>query len=285
MVFASLLVTFREALEASLVVTIISAYLRKIGRTELNRYLLAGSFLAVVFSIGLGWAIQVLYGSLEGATAEVFEGTAALIATVVLTYMIFWMGRNARNVKHEIEQKVDVAVSRGQVYSIFALAFVAVVREGVETVLFLTAVFFLDPSGTLLGITLALGLVILLVLLILRGTYRLNIRVFFKYSSILLLALAAGLAGFGVHELLEGAESSSIDLGVLAQKAFNINPSSEANIFHEKGTVGSVLAALVGYTGNPEWLRVIVYLGYWAIVGGYLFKTYRPARVLQQQVT
>ena len=96
MVFASLLVTFREALEASLIVTIVSAYFKKIGRTELNRYLLAGSLLAVLFSIGFGWMVQILYGTLEGAAAAAFEGTAALIATGVLTYMIIWMGRNAR---------------------------------------------------------------------------------------------------------------------------------------------------------------------------------------------
>lgn len=282
MVFASLLVTFREALEASLIVTIVSAYLKKIGRTELNRYLFAGSLLAVLFSIGLGWTIQILYGTLEGAAVAAFEGTAALIATVVLTYMIFWMGRNARKVRQEIEQKIEVAVSRGQVYSIFALAFVAVVREGIETVLFLTAVFFLDPSGTVLGITAGLGLVLMLVLLLLRGTYRLDVRTFFKYSSVLLLVLAAGLAGFGVHELIGSAESSGIELGVLSQKAFNINPADEANIFHEKGIIGSVLSALIGYTGSPEWLRVIVYLSYWTIVGAYLLRAYRPVRILQR---
>lgn len=282
MVFASLLVTFREALEASLIITIVSAYLKKIGRTELNRYLLAGSLFAVLFSIGFGWTIQLLYGSLEGAAAEAFEGTAALLATAVLTYMIFWMGRNTRNVRQRIEQKIDVAVSRGQVYSIFALAFVAVVREGIETVLFLTAVFFLDPSGTVVGITVALGLVVMLALFLLKGTYRLDVSTFFKYSSVLLVVLAAGLAGFGVHELIESSESSGIELGVLSQRAFNINPTDEANMFHERGTVGSILSGLVGYTGSPEWLRVIVYLGYWAAVGAYLLKAYRPVRILQR---
>ena len=282
MVFASLLVTFREALEASLVVTIISAYLKKIGRSELNRYLLAGSMLAVLFSIGVGWTVQFLYGSLEGSTAAAFEGTAALLATAVLTYMIFWMGRNSRKIRQEIEQKIDVAVSRGQVYSIFAVAFVAVVREGIETVLFLTAVFFLDPSGTVLGITVGLGLVLMLVLLLLRGTYKLDVRTFFKYSSVLLLVLAAGLAGFGVHGVLESAESYGADLGFLGQQAFNINPTDETSAFHENGTVGSVLSALVGYTGSPEWLRVIVYLGYWGVVGTFLARAYRPARILRQ---
>lgn len=282
MVFASLLVTFREALEASLIVTIVSAYLRKIGRTELNRYLLAGSLAAVLASLALGWTIHLIYGELEGPAAQIFEGTAALTATIVLTYMVFWMGRNARTIRHEIEQRVDIAVSRGQTYGIFALAFVAVVREGIETVLFLTGVFFLDPSGTVIGITLGIGTVLILVMLLLKGTYKLDIRRFFKYSSILLVVLAAGLAGFGVHELIEASESSGVQLGLLSQEAFNINPVDNTDIFHEKGIVGSILRALVGYDGNPEWLRVVVYLSYWTIVGAYLLRAYRPVQTLQR---
>ena len=276
MVLASLLVTFREALEASLIVTIVSAYLRKIGRTELNRYLLAGSLSAVLASLAFGWTIQVIYGKLEGPVAQIFEGTAALTATAVLTYMVFWMGRNARKIRHEIEQKIDVAVSRGQTYGIFALAFVAVVREGIETVLFLTVFFFADPSGTAIGITVGIGAVLMLMMLLLKGTHKLDIRRFFKYSSILLVVLAAGLAGYGVHELIEASESTSVELGFLSQEAFNIN-----DVFHERGDIGSILRALVGYDGNPEWLRVIVYLGYWTVIGAYLLRAYRPVRILQ----
>ena len=280
--FASLLVTFREALEASLIVTIVFAYLRKTGRTELNRYLLTGSVLAVLSSLALGWTVHLIYGELEGLSAQLFEGTAALTATVVLTYMVLWMGRNARRIRHEIEHKVDVAVSRGQAFGIFALAYVAVVREGIETVLFLTVFFFTDPSGTTVGIVLGVGAVLLLVMLLLRGTYKLDIRRFFKYSSVLLVLLAAGLAGYGAHELIEASESSGFSLGVLSQNAFDINPSSTEDVFHEKGAVGSILRALVGYDGNPEWLRVFVYLGYWTVISAYLLRVYRPVRSLQQ---
>ena len=269
-------------MEASLIVTIVFAYLRKTGRTELNRYLLTGSVLAVLSSLALGWTVHLIYGELEGLSAQLFEGTAALTATVVLTYMVLWMGRNARRIRHEIEHKVDVAVSRGQAFGIFALAYVAVVREGIETVLFLTVFFFTDPSGTTVGIVLGVGAVLLLVMLLLRGTYKLDIRRFFKYSSVLLVLLAAGLAGYGAHELIEASESSGFSLGVLSQNAFDINPSSTEDVFHEKGAVGSILRALVGYDGNPEWLRVFVYLGYWTVIGAYLLRVYRPVRSLQQ---
>ena len=147
--------------------------------------------------------------------------------------------------------------------------------------IFLTVFFFADPSGTLVGIVLGVGAVLLLVMALLRGTYKLDVRRFFTYSSILLVVLAAGLAGYGTHELIEASESSGFSLGVLSQDAFNINPSSTDDIFHERGAIGSILRALVGYDGNPEWLRVIVYLGYWTVVGAYVFRTYRPVRLLR----
>jgi len=274
MVFASLLVTFREALEAALIVSIVAAYLRKVGQASLIRYLLAGAGFAIFASIVLGWIIQVIYGGLSGVSAQLFEGFASLTATGVLTYMIFWMAKNAHMIKGKIEKKIEIAITQGQMFSIAIIAFVAVVREGIETVLFLTALFFLDPSGTALGMVIGIGLVSALSFLLLRGSYRLDVQHFFKYSSILLLVFAAGLAGYGVHELIEAAESYGIGLGFLAQQAYNINPSSTANLLHEKGAVGSILKALIGYDGNPEWLRVITYVSYWLMIGTYVFKTY-----------
>jgi len=274
MVFASLLITFREALEAALIVGIVSAYLRKVGQSRLDKYLYLGAGLAIVTSVVVGVAVQFVYGGLSGATAELFEGFASLTAAGVLTYMIFWMARNSKKIKDHIEQKVDLAVTKGQVFGIATLSFVAVVREGIETVLFLTALFFLDPSGTAIGMMIGLAAVVSLSVAILRRTRVVNVRSFFKYSSLVLIVFAAGLAGYGVHELLEAGDSFGISLGVLATHAFNINPADTSSIFHERGTFGSILRALVGYDGNPEWLRVIVYLGYWLIVGGYALLTY-----------
>ncbi len=274
MVFASLLITFREALEAALIIGIVSAYLRKIGQTQLNKYLYLGTVLAIGTSISIGLIIQSVYGGLAGAGAELFEGIAALTAAAVLTYMIFWMARNSRKIKGHLEHKVDLAVSKGQMLGIATLSFVAVVREGIETVLFLTALFFIDPSGTAIGMMIGLALVVSLSIMLLRRTRFVNVRSFFKYSSIFLIVFAAGLAGYGVHELLEASEAYGIELGILAQTAFNINPPDPSSIFHEKGALGSVLRALVGYDGNPEWLRIVVYLGYWLVVGAFVLKTY-----------
>ncbi len=94
----------------------------------------------------------------------------------------------------------------------------------------------------------------------------------------LLIIFAAGLAGYGVHELLEAGEVLGVQFGVLGQQAFNINPPLNPDgsypLLHEKGGVGSIFAALLGYDGNPEWLRVIVYVGYWLVVGLYAFRSF-----------
>ncbi len=275
----SLLITFREALEAALIVAIIASYLKKIGRQNFNKYLYQGALAAIVVSVLLGLVIFGLYGGLTGASAEIFEGVASLTATVVLTYMILWMATHAQNIRVELERKVEVAVSTGQLVGIVALSFVAVFREGLETVLFLTTLAIIDPAGTVLGAVVASAIVIALALLLMRGIYRLDIKKFFQYTSIILIVFAAGLAAYGTHEIIEAAEASGVQFGVFGQKAYSINPPLNSDgsypVLHERGIVGSIFAALLGYDGNPEWLRVIVYLAYWLVVGAYVVRTYR----------
>ena len=277
--FPSFLVAFRESLEAALIVVIIVAYLKKIGKTDLNRYLYIGTSAAIVASIILAWVIQVIYGGLGGIAAETFEGAASLTATAVLTYMIFWMAKNAQKIKGELQQKIDIAITKGQLFGIATLAFVAVFREGLETVLFLTATFFLDALDAMIGVLMGFVVVIILAMLLMKGVYKLDIRKFFKYTSIILIIFAAGLAGYGVHELIAAGKGAGVEFGILGQQAFNINPPMNPDgtypLLHEKGFVGSILKALVGYDGDPEWLRILVYIGYWLIVGIYLLKTYR----------
>ncbi len=277
--FPSLLVAFRESLEAALIAVIMFAYLKKIGKTNLYRYLYIGIGAAILASIILGWAVQLIYGELSGVASATFEGLASLTATAVLTYMIFWMARNAQRIRGELEQKIDIAVTRGQMFGIATLAFVAVFREGLETVLFLTATLFLDVLGATIGMFIGFMAVIILVIPLVKGVYKLDIRNFFKYTSILLIIFAAGLTGYGVHELIEAGEGVGLEFGILGQQAFNINPPMNPDgtypLLHEKGTIGSILKALVGYDGNPEWMRLFAYFGYWLIVGTYLLKIYK----------
>ena len=280
--FPSLMITFREALEAALIVAIIVSYLGKVGKSKLSRYAYLGSGAAIILSLILGFLVQSMYGGLSEIAAKLFEGIASITAVAVLTYMIFWMTGHSRRIKGELHDKIDVAIGRNELYSIASLAFVAVFREGLETVLFLSTMFIQDAAGTLVGVIVGGTIVLGLAVLLIRGTYKLDLKRFFGYTSILLVVFAAGLSGYGVHELIEAGEGVGIDIGVLGEKPFDINPPLNPDgsypLLHEKGVLGSILKALVGYDGNPEWLRIVVYLGYWLVVGSYVYRSYRGSK-------
>lgn len=270
------IITFREALEASLIVGIIAAYLDKTGRAPLKKYLWLGSGAALLLSVVLGMFLAAFYGGLSGPAEKLFEGTASITATAVLTYMIFWMAKHSHRIKEELQNKVDIAITRGDMLGIATLSFVVIIREGIETVLFLVALATIDATATMLGLVLGIASVLVLTYLMFKGMYHLNIRKFFQYTSIILLVFAAGLLGYGIHEYIEAAEAYGIEAGFLGSQAFNINPADVSHPLHEKGTIGSILKTLFGYDGNPEWLRVFVYLGYWVIIGAFLLRTYKP---------
>lgn len=277
--FPGFLVAFREALEAALVVAIVVSYLKRSGRQRANRYLYLGATAAVAASVIVGLAIWAVFGELEGSSAEIFEGAASLTAAVVLTYMIVWMTGRSRTLRAELEEKADIAVTRGQMLSIVGLSFVAVLREGIETVLFMTTLATADWVGALAGAVLASVTVIGLAVVLMKGIYRLDITRFFQVTGIVLIVFAAGLVSYGVHELMEAGESFGIGFGFLGEHAFDVNPPMNPDgtyaLLHEKSAMGSVLAALVGYDGDPEWLRVLAYVGYWAALGAYFILTRR----------
>lgn len=274
MPIASFIITFREAFEAALIAGIVAAYLKKVGNPNAFRYLYLGVGLAIAASVGFAWTLQAIYGGLSGAYESLFEGLTAFLAVGFLTYMIFWMTRNARKVKGQLESKLDSVLTSGQLAGIAAIVFIAVFREGIESVLFLTAFFFIDPSGTALGVLFGLGAVACVSVVMMKSSYRLNLHNFFKYTSMILLVFAAGLISFAAHEFAQTADSWGISLGVLGQQAFNFHvaPSS---MFSEESSLGSLLSTLFGYTLSPEWIRLAVYCGYWLVIGGYLILNYR----------
>ena len=265
--------TFREGLEAALLVGIIAAYLAKVGRRQLYRYVYAGSLAAVAVSAAIGVGIATWAGTLEDWQLEAFEGVAALSAVAVLTYMIFWMADNSRKLKGSLEEKIDLSLSRGQVLGIALLSFVAVVREGVETVLFLSS-FVGEPASTAAGVLAGVAVVLVLTYLMFRGVYRLNLRRFFTYTSLLLILFAAGLVAVGIHDLNEVYGDTGFGIPAVIDHVWNANP-----ILDEGGPVGSVLASILGYDGNPSLTEVVGYVAYWAVVGTYALWTFGPGRV------
>lgn len=271
----SFVITFREALEAALIVSIIAAYLVKIDRKDLTKYLYIGTGAALGASIIVAGVFSFIYGGLEGRAEEIFEGVATLTAAAVLTLMIVWMSKHAAEIKGELHSKVDSAISKGTVYGIFFVAFISVFREGVETVLFLGATAIQSPGDTLLGAGLGIGSVIVLSVLLFKGIYRLDIKKFFAYTGVILLVFAAGLTAYGVHELNEAGIIPEV-----IEHVWDINPPVNPDgtypALHEKGSVGIIFKSLVGYNGNPSLTEVMAYVGYWLFIGSYVLRVNRP---------
>ena len=254
---ATLLITLREGLEAALIVGILLAVLKKLGHTDRSKPVWIGVAAAVALSIVVGLALNALGLTFEGRGEAIFEGVAMVLAAGVLTWMIFWMQRQGRSVQAELEVNMRRAVSTGSVWALFSLAFVAVLREGIETVLFLTAAAFsTTPAETLLGGAVGLGAAVVLGWLMFAAGKMLDVRAFFRVTSILLILFAAGLLAHGVHELQEAAL-----LPTFVEHVWNINP-----LLDENGTVGVFLKALLGYNGNPSLIEVIAYVVYYVAV-------------------
>ena len=268
------LLTFREVLEAAMIIAIILAYLNKTQRGFLARYVWYGVVFSIVLSLILGVSSWLLYGAIPKSAQVLFEGGAALLAVVVLTTMIFWMATKGKEIRTEIEQRVKAIATRGAVLGLVSFSFVVVFREGLETVVFLMP-FLVDNAGrTLIGAVLGMGSALILSFAIFTFGMRINLGKLFYYSSLLLILLAGGLFGYGVHELIEYWQLSGVQLGWLGDYAYVLNIPTDS-IFHHKGAVGSIFAVMLGYTVKAEWARLIVHLAYLAVALPLVIRVYR----------
>ncbi|MCJ2669100.1 MAG: FTR1 family protein [Thermoplasmata archaeon] len=269
---AQFLLVLREGLEAALIVGIVFAYLRRIGKGPLTRFLTLGAASAIGVSILAALLIFMLVGQLSDPQMEIFEGVASLLAVGVLTIMIFWMSKKGPELKREIESKLDSRVSRGEVFAVFGISFVAVVREGLETVLFLFPLALSDSAATILGLVAGLAVVLLLLVLLMKGIERLDIKKFFTVTGVLLIVFAAGLTATAVHEFNEAGVVPPV-----VNEVWNINPPRNPDgsypVLHEKGAIGGIMKSLLGYNGNPSLTEVTAYVSYWIVISGYLFLT------------
>jgi high-affinity iron transporter len=184
---------------------------------------------------------------------EIFEGIAALLAVVVLTWMLFWMRRQGRAMKGELETSVAAALGRGSALALAGLAFVAVAREGLETVLFMLAIVGSseDVVATMLGAVLGLVVAVSVGIAIFALGVRVNLRQFFTATGILLIFVAAGLLAHAVHEFTEA--------GWLPETAVAFDLSG---VLARDGLIGSLLAGLFGYRPAPTWAELVAYFAY-----------------------
>lgn len=251
------LITFREGLEAALIVGIVLGYLLKIGQRRQMRFAWAGVLAAIVVSILAAVGLLIIGTGLEEPYEQIFEGSMMLLAVIILTWMIFWMRYQGRFMKRDLEHQVQATLTRNLPLGVFALAFVAVFREGIETALFLSAsAFATDAMATLLGSLVGLGLAVGAGYAIYVMSMRLNVKKFFDVTSVLLLVFAAGLFAHAVHEFQEIGW-----LPVLTQQAWNFTA-----VLPNGSTAGSILRALAGYNDSPTLLEVVAYVFYWVVI-------------------
>jgi high-affinity iron transporter len=254
---AGFLITIREGLEAALIIGVVLGTLSKLGRRELRRVVWLGVIAAIGLSILIGGVIIALGASFEGEAEEIFEGFAMLLAAAVLTWMIFWMFQQAREINQQLTRDVQRATSSRNRASLFLLAFIAVLREGIELGLFLTAAAMVsDGPSTLLGGLLGLAASLVVAWLLFKSLINLDLRKFFLATGVLLILFAAGLVAHGIHEFNEAGW-----IPPLIEHVWDINP-----ILDEGSFIGSLLKGLFGYNGNPSLTETLAYFGYLGVV-------------------
>jgi high-affinity iron transporter len=257
-------ITLREGFEAGLIIGIMIAYLIRTNRNNLVKFVLSGSYLAIILGIIIGAFIFLIYGTLSHSFQLLFEALAAYLAVAVLTTVILWMITKGKTIKKEIERKVEISITKGTMLALASFAFIVVFREALETVLFLTPFIIIAFQDTVIGSILGILFALFLSYGIFKLGMKINIRRFFYFTSIIIILLAGGLAGYGTHELIENLEDSNVQLGFWAEKAYDLKISKD-DLLHHKNVIGSIFAVMFGYSVSMEWLRLIVHLTYLSI--------------------
>lgn len=271
----ALLITFREALEALLIIGVITTYLRQVKRPEFTKWVWLGAGLAVVASCGVALLFQVVLTGFASMGSEMYLKIGIMvISTILLTQMVFWMAKQSKEMKDKSVSKMDQFVTAGNIAGMVLHSFLVVLREGVETVFFFAAITqgnignAFKGWGAITGILLAFAVSFLLF----RGGRKVSPRVFFKWTGILIVMIAAGLLVQAV-----GMMQDINMIGTVIPHLYDItwfmpeHPIDHAHYVRDtgdnpiiSGEVGIFLKALFGYSAMPSLEEVMVYLGYFA---------------------
>jgi high-affinity iron transporter len=206
-------ITLREGFEATLVVGLILAYLVRTGQREHAAAVWWGVAAAVVTSLAIGATLYLSAGELKGTSEMVYEGATMIFAAAVVTWMAFWMRKQAATIGAHLREQVSESLRSGGAIALATVAFVGVAREGLETALFLFAS--TENSGPVIAVAggiLGLGAAVGLGVAFYRGALRLDLKKFFTATSVLVIAFAAYLIFGGVHELGEAAGSELLEM-------------------------------------------------------------------------
>lgn len=286
---ATFLIGLREGLEAALVVGILVAYLKRLGRRDVLPVLWGGVALAVGLALGIGAVLTFGTYTLTFEAQELIGGGLSLLAVAMVTWMIFWMQRAGRTLRSSLEGGIDRALQAGSVWALIALGFVSVAREGIETTLLLWSMVqsFGDAPTALLGALLGLAVAVTLGWLLARGMLRLDLRRFFAWTGVFLVVVAAGVLAYAIHDLQEAGAlpgpftaAAPVDAvtgavitgwaGLPFGWAFDISA-----VLAPGSPLAAILQATVGLMPRMSWLQVIAWVIYVLVVGGLLLRGVR----------
>lgn len=254
---ANALIGLREGLEASLVVSILVAYLVRTGRRDALRRVWAGVGGAVLLSLLAGALLTFTAAALSFRAQEVLGGTLSIVAVGCVTWMVFWMKRTSRTLKGQLEGRVAVALNAGGA-ALAVVAFLAVAREGLETALFLFAAAQASGSGPqpIVGAVLGIGAAVVLAHLLYRRAVTLDLARFFLVSGCLLIVVAAGVLSYGIHDLQEAAV-----LPGLSSLAFDVSAAVPPGSWY-----ATLLKGTVNFTPATTWLQAVAWVAFFVPV-------------------
>jgi high-affinity iron transporter len=290
-VLATFLIGLREGLEAALVVGILVAYLTRIGRRDVLPRVWAGIALAIGLALAIGAVLTFGAYELTSTAQEIIGGVFSLIAVAMVTWMIFWMQRTARNMKKHLEGGLDRALATGGLWALVVVGFVSVAREGIEAALLLWSMTqtFGDAPTALLGALLGIVVSAFLGWLLAKGMLKLDLRRFFTWTSAFLVVVAAGVLAYAVKDLQEagvvpGPFSAFAPLDAAGDvavgwAAFPFGWAFDVStVIHPGDPLAVVLQATIGFMPQMTWLQVVAWVAYVAVVGGLFVRALRRSR-------
>lgn len=244
---ANFLIGLREGLEASLIVSILVAYLVKSNRRHEIRYVWIGVGSALVLVVAVFTAINIMFDQLSFRTQEIVGGTMSIIAAALVTWMIFWMRRTARFLKSELEGAMSAALGP---FALATVAFVTVGREGLETAAIIwSTIIGSTTAQPFVGATLGILVAVVLGYFIYRGAIRINLGTFFTITGALLIVVAAGVLAYGIFDLQEARV-----LPGFSDRVFDISSTIPPDSWY-----GTLLKGTVNFQPDPSWLQVIAW--------------------------
>ena len=266
------LIMLREGIEADLIVGIVAGFLKQSGHSRLMPKVWLGVALAALMCLGIGYGIHSATGEIPQKEQEFVVGVIGLVAVAMLTYMILWMKKAARSMKQQLQDSVQTALNRGngQGWALVGMAFLAVAREGLESVFFLLAVFQQSPTWSMpVGAVLGLLAAVVIGALIYQGGMRLNLAKFFRWTGAFLIVVAAGLVAGSLRALHEAGVWNHLQEVVFDSSKY----------LHEDSPLGVLLGGFFGYTDHPTQGEVLAWLLYLVPVMIWFLHGSKPAAV------